>query len=56
MYEYADNGSLEKLLYTNDKIEGEAIALTRDRRWKILVGVATTLEYLHEGLGGVCDP
>ena len=52
VYEYANNGSLEKLLYANDKIEGEVIALTSDQRWKILVGVATTLEYLHEGLGG----
>ena len=51
VYEYANNGSLEKLLYANDKIKGEAIALTRDWRWKILVGVATALEYLHEGLG-----
>ena len=28
VYEYANNGSLEKLLYANDKIEGKAIALT----------------------------
>ena len=52
MYEYADNGSLDKLLYTKDKIEGGTVVLTSDRRWKILVGVATALEYLHEGLGG----
>ena len=52
VYEYADNGSLEKLLYAKDKIEGEAVVLTSERRWKILVGVATALEYLHEGLEG----
>ena len=53
VYEYADNGSLEKLLYAKDKMNGETLVLTSERRWKILVGVATALEYLHEGLG-VC--
>ena len=52
VYEYADNGSLEKVLYAKDKIEGETEVLTSERRRKILVGVATALEYLHEGLGG----
>ena len=52
VYEYAENGSLEKLLYAKDKFERETVDLTSERRWKILVGVATALEYLHEGLGG----
>ena len=32
VYEYPDNGSLEKLLYTKDKIKGETVDLTSDHR------------------------
>ena len=53
VYQYAENGSLEKLLYKKDKnMESMGCeVLTSDRRLKILVGIATALEYLHKGLG-----
>ena len=44
VYDYVPNGSLDKLLSNSQKKKG----LTWKQRYKILIGVAQALLYLHE--------
>ncbi|KAJ4716929.1 Lectin receptor kinase [Melia azedarach] len=46
VYDYMPNGSLDKLLFGNDHKKKKL--LTWDQRYKILVGIAQALLYLHE--------
>jgi interleukin-1 receptor-associated kinase 1 len=48
VYDYFPLGSLDKLLFANDKAT-ETPELTWDRRFKIICGVASALDYLHHG-------
>ncbi|XP_003581567.1 probable L-type lectin-domain containing receptor kinase S.5 isoform X2 [Brachypodium distachyon] len=47
IYEYFPMGSLDKLLYASARTT--APELTWDRRYKIICGVASALDYLHHG-------
>ncbi|KAM3389718.1 hypothetical protein ACQJBY_011711 [Aegilops geniculata] len=54
VYEYFPMGSMDKLLYasareSNSSSEISALELTWDRRYKIICGVASALDYLHHG-------
>ncbi|KAH9752245.1 L-type lectin-domain containing receptor kinase SIT2 [Citrus sinensis] len=46
VYDYVPNGSLDKLLFDNDQQKKKI--LNWDQRYKILIGVAQALLYLHE--------
>ncbi|GJN26618.1 hypothetical protein PR202_gb14564 [Eleusine coracana subsp. coracana] len=46
VYEYFPMGSLDKLLYNDGR---EKADLTWDRRYRIICGVASALDYLHHG-------
>ncbi|KAK8529729.1 hypothetical protein V6N12_060502 [Hibiscus sabdariffa] len=46
VYDYVPNGSLDKLLYEDDPLKRKR--LTWDQRYKIFIGVAQALLYLHE--------
>ncbi|GKB90998.1 leucine-rich repeat receptor-like serine/threonine/tyrosine-protein kinase SOBIR1, partial [Tanacetum coccineum] len=48
IYEFLNNGSLEKIL--RDVREGRS-ALDWPLEYKIVVGVANVIEYLHHGQG-----
>jgi len=47
VYEYIPNGSLEKYLF-NNKGKGETVGLEWSSRYRIAVGVARAIAYLHE--------
>uniref|UniRef100_A0ACD5ZP95 Uncharacterized protein n=1 Tax=Avena sativa TaxID=4498 RepID=A0ACD5ZP95_AVESA len=52
VYDYFPLGSLDKLLFANDKettLSTETPELTWDRRFRIICGVASALDYLHHG-------
>uniref|UniRef100_M8B4T0 non-specific serine/threonine protein kinase n=1 Tax=Aegilops tauschii TaxID=37682 RepID=M8B4T0_AEGTA len=54
VYEYFPMGSMDKLLYasareSNSSSEISTLELTWDRRYKIICGVTSALDYLHHG-------
>jgi interleukin-1 receptor-associated kinase 1 len=54
IYEYFPMGSLDKLLYasarvSNSSSETSVLDLTWERRYRIICGVASALDYLHHG-------
>ncbi|XP_008804555.2 L-type lectin-domain containing receptor kinase S.7 [Phoenix dactylifera] len=52
VHEYMPNGSLDKILHAaapfGSPVAGQPPALSWDQRWKIVLGVASALVFLHE--------
>nr|XP_010917326.2 L-type lectin-domain containing receptor kinase S.6 [Elaeis guineensis] len=52
VYEYMPNGSLDKILHaaapSESMVAGPPPALSWDQRWKIVLGVASAIVFLHE--------
>ncbi|TVU42475.1 hypothetical protein EJB05_08882, partial [Eragrostis curvula] len=49
VYEYFPMGSLDKLLYADARASASPPELTWERRYRIVCGVASALDYLHHG-------
>ncbi|KAL3620024.1 hypothetical protein CASFOL_034936 [Castilleja foliolosa] len=50
VYDYMPNRSLDRVLFKSPKNTGPAVVLSWERRKKIVNGLATALNYLHEQL------
>ncbi|GFP92854.1 receptor like protein kinase s.2 [Phtheirospermum japonicum] len=50
VYDYMPNRSLDRVLFKSPKNTGPVVVLTWERRKKIVNGLATALNYLHEQL------